>query len=159
LSPAEQRRADPADWWDLLHGRLPAGRSVRLPMLTGSMAPVLPVDAELIIVAPAVDELGVGDVVIFPQDGKLVAHRLVAGLALAGRGGFLQTGDRFSDGAGWLPARAATGLVVGVEVSGEGGARDLRTRAARAEGRRIARANLARWLLDPLRKVVSWGTG
>jgi hypothetical protein len=84
---------------------------VRLPMLTGSMAPRIPVDAELHI-APVRDRpWSTGDVVVFWRDARLVAHRVLLVLGWGPGALVLEKGDR-NPTAGWIRRRDVRGVVV-----------------------------------------------
>jgi hypothetical protein len=86
-------------------------RPVRLPMLTGSMAPRIPLDAELLIAPARGHAWSSGDVVVFWRDSRLVAHRV---LLVLGRGPgalVLEKGDR-NRSAAWIRRRDVRGVVV-----------------------------------------------
>jgi len=112
------RRAAQLDAWLALTGRGPVpGGLVRLPMLSGSMAPALPCGCELVI-----DPLGgararVGDVVVLALDDRLVAHRVLGRRRRRGRRWLLEHGDANLGGA-WQPADRVVGLVVGATTAG-----------------------------------------
>jgi len=127
------------------------GERVTLPMLTGSMVPLIPAGSEIEVEGLAHDHaLAVGDVVVFREGSRLVAHRLLFACPAPAPGWFLQRGDGVSD-AGIIGRRAVCGLVVGVTTAG-GHRHDLRTPAALHHGRRLARRNLYRLALAPLRR-------
>ena len=110
------RRAAQLDAWLALTGRGPVpGGLVRLPMLSGSMAPALPCGCELVI-----DPLGgararVGDVVVLALDERLVAHRVLGWRLRRGQRWLLEHGDANGRGA-WQPAAHVVGLVVGATM-------------------------------------------
>lgn len=84
---------------------------VRLPMLTGSMAPRIPLDAELLI-APVRDHpWSTGDVVVFWRDSRLVAHRVLLVVGWGPGALVLEKGDRNLE-AGWIRRRDVRGVVV-----------------------------------------------
>ena len=158
MGEANQRAAAAAGWWQLFHRRLAVDQQVALPMLSGSMAPDMPVGATLHIAGVTADVCRPGDVVVFRQDDKLVAHRLLAGLPAGGNGGFLQAGD-VPARLGWVSAARIAGLVIAI-TGPDGGTRDLRTPAGRREAERLARRGLARALRKPLEwlrgKAMPW---
>lgn len=92
-SPAQHLDA----WLALTRGSLQPGQTVRLPVLSGSMLPDLPLGALLEIEAARPAECRYGDVVIF-QEGpearkRLVAHRVIGRLGFGSAFLFLQKGD------------------------------------------------------------------
>ena len=116
--PDRQDRPDRQDKQQILEAWLaltgPAdefSEPVHLPMLTGSMAPRIPLDAELLI-APVRDRpWSTGDVVVFWRDAKLVAHRVLLILGWGPGALVLEKGDRNLE-AGWIRRRDVRGVVV-----------------------------------------------
>lgn len=107
------RRAAQLDAWLALSGHAPVpGALVRLPMLTGSMAPALPCGCELVIDPLGAARARVGDVVVLALDDRLVAHRVLAWRLRGGQRWVLEHGDANARGA-WQPADRLVGLVVG----------------------------------------------
>lgn len=115
-----------------------------MPMLSGSMSPYLPVGSTLIIASAAGHAVRTGDVVIFRDGERLIAHRVIWGWPPRQPRQFLQAGDGVSR-VSWVPARGILGLVVGVRLP-DGTARDLRDPAAKRTGARLARRRLLRAL-------------
>jgi len=103
--------------------------TVSLPMLTGSMAPAVPRGARLQIASARRHPFGVGDVVVFERQGRLVAHRLLFALGFGPGTLYLEKGDWNATGGlirrrdvrgvvvGWLPADDAAGTPVAVPGS------------------------------------------
>ncbi len=121
-----------SDWRDLAAGRLEPGRRVRMPVLSGSMMPLLPVGAEVEIETSAGRRPSLGDIVCYREGETLTVHRVL--LRLPGGTWLYQKGDTNPRGA-WIRAEAVVGLVVGV-ARADGVRRDLRAPDARAEARR-----------------------
>lgn len=136
-----------ATQWQLVRRQLPPDQRVVLPMLSGSMAPLLPVGAE-IEVAPVVDpsRIGVGDIVVFRRGERLVAHRLLLSWGLGPNRWFLERGDGVGS-PGRVAARDILGLVVAVQ-DGDDHRTDLRTPRALRTARQSVRRSLRRWLRD-----------
>jgi len=139
----------------LFQKRLEPGEHVTLPMVTGSMAPLIPAGAFIeVVAAPADGRLTVGDVVVFRQGAKLVAHRLLFGCALPAPGWFLQRGDGVSR-IGFVTVGDIVGLVVAVRRAHDG-RHDLTTASARHDALRTARRTLYRlpwsWFRGVFRK-------
>lgn len=91
--------------------------TVSLPMLTGSMAPVIPVGARLQIAAARRRAFGVGSVVVFSRGDKLVAHRLLFGLGIGPGALYLEKGDWNAKG-GLIRRREVRGVVIGWLANG-----------------------------------------
>lgn len=133
---------DPNPWHRLNAGLLDPGERVVVPMLTGSMAPLIPAGSRIEVVAPQADQLDVGQVVVFKQGDRLVAHRLLFGCPLPAPGWFLQRGDGVSQ-AGLVKVSDIVGLVVAVHLE-HGQRHDLTTAEARHQALRTARRTLYR---------------
>ena len=86
--------------------------TVILPMLTGSMAPAIPVGARLVIAAARRRPFGAGHVVVFERGGKLVAHRLLFALGFGPGTLYLEKGD-WNATAGLVRRRQVRGVVTG----------------------------------------------
>ena len=84
---------------------------VRLPMLSGSMAPRIPLDAELLIAPASNRAWSSGDVVVFWRSDRLVAHRVLLILGWGPGAVVVEKGDR-NLGAGWIRRRDVRGVVV-----------------------------------------------
>ena len=98
--------------------------TVSLPMLTGSMAPVIPVGARLQIAAARRRAFGVGSVVVFSRGDKLVAHRLLFALGFGPGALYLEKGDWNATG-GRIRRREVRGVVIGWLAAGAGDAPQL----------------------------------
>ncbi len=71
-------KAQQFDAWLALTGQVPSPEgSVRLPMLSGSMLPAIPVGHILVIEICTHAACRMGDVVVFVEGEHLVAHRLL----------------------------------------------------------------------------------
>ncbi len=146
--PDQPDRTKLLDAWLALAGpSLDFGGTVHLPMLTGSMLPVIPVGCELVIAAAQRRPFGVGDVVIFLRDDRLVAHRILGQLGWGPHALIFEKGDLNAD-AGWIRRRDVRGVVVG-RVPAESGT-ELPPLAPRGiVGRSLrhgVRATLRKWL-------------
>jgi hypothetical protein len=158
LADAADRLDAAAAWWRLSQGRLTPDDRVEMPMMSGSMTPILPVGSALIIAGIRRGECRTGDIVVFHDGERLIAHRLLLGWPPGRARLFLQAGDGVSP-VGWIAARSILGLVTAVRDPDQP-ARDLRLPETRREGVRIARRRLRRLLglrwPGPLRKVQAW---
>lgn len=135
------------DQWLLARRQLAPGTRVMLPMQTGSMAPLLPVGAEIEIdVLADTGRLEIGDIVVFARGSRLVAHRLLLCWGLGADRWFLERGDGVG-APGRVAARDVLGLVVAVHTADDG-RHDLRTPRAHRMARRAVRGSLRRLLSD-----------
>jgi len=131
---------DAVTQWSLLKGTLAPGETAILTIQSGSMTPLMPVGARITIEPTSGDRCTVGDIVVFRQQSRLVAHRLLFGWGHEPGGWFLQRGDGVSP-LGFVRARAILGKVITVEQpSGE--LVDLTTLEARMGGLHAARQSL-----------------
>lgn len=98
------------DAWLALTGQAAAAGPLRLPMLSGSMSPALPVGCVLEIAPADASPVTPGEVVVLARDGRLVAHRVLL-RAGRGRGGWvLEMGDA-NRRACWRPVTDVVGRV------------------------------------------------
>jgi hypothetical protein len=107
-SPLNRQRV--LDVWLGLTGQvaLPKGPLI-LPVLSGSMSPSIPLGCRIEIKPCPADQCRLGDVMVYMDEGRLVAHRL---LWRVGR--FLYTkGDANAFGH-WIGSAQVKGLIVGV---------------------------------------------
>jgi len=137
-----------ATWRDLLGGRLAAGTKVALPVLTGSMMPLLPPGSEVEIALDPAAPAAPGDIVVFREGAGLTAHRVLLAVPLPGGGLLYQKGDANPRGA-WIRRRRVMGLVVAV-TRPDGTRLALDTSQARREGRRGLWRRLRRDVRDRL---------
>jgi hypothetical protein len=129
-------------WHTLLRGRLRRGERVVLPVLSGSMMPLMPIGAVLEIAGSAWHDLRPGDVAVFRDGKSLTAHRVLLSLPLPGRPLLYQKGDALPRGA-WIDARRVVGAVVAVTPP-DGTRLALDDPTARGAAGRLARRYL-RW--------------
>lgn len=144
-----------AGWWRLFNGRLAPDQRVEMPMLTGSMSPLLPVGSTLVIAGASGDACRTGDVVVYRDGERLVAHRLLLGWPPGRARIFLQAGDGVSPVA-WIATAAILGLVIAVRLVDQT-TRDLRQPVAQLEGRRLARRRLRNLIWAPWRGPLERG--
>lgn len=87
-------------WLALTRGDLGPGETVRLPVLSGSMLPDLPLGALLEIEPIRAQQCRIGDVVVFQEtEHRLTAHRIIACWGIGSWRLFLQKGDNNPYGA------------------------------------------------------------
>ncbi|MBE0565419.1 MAG: hypothetical protein IH621_05650 [Krumholzibacteria bacterium] len=120
--------------------------TVSLPLLTGSMAPAIPVGARLLIASAQRRSFGPGDVVVFARDGKLIAHRLLFALGTGSGTLYLEKGD-WNPRGGLIRRRDVRGVVTGWYAPGGDG----RSAVAVPRSRRAAALSVLRALKTLLR--------
>jgi hypothetical protein len=123
-------------WYALLRGRLSPGERVELPVLSGSMAPQLPIGSRLRVEAAGARDSGPGDIIVFSDGHSLTAHRVLLVLRLPRRCLVYQKGDANPRGA-WIDSRRIVGRVVNGDRP-DGGRADFDSSGARREARRLA---------------------
>jgi hypothetical protein len=144
-----------SDWLELFSGNF--DKDLALPILSGSMAFAL-LPGDLLTVRPLEGARAhAGDIVVFRQERKLVAHRLIFAFRLSSFALYLQKGD-----ANRKPERIRPEQIVGrVETARRDGQLILEGAASsRGKGRRIAAKALLRYLAfdapkDLLKRMLS----
>lgn len=131
------------DAWLALTGQIPApDEPVVLPLLSGSMLPAIPVGSHLRIdVAPGTP-CQVGEVAVFLDGERLVAHRVLLVLRAGPWNWLLEKGDA-NDLGRWRRGREIRGRVVGFSRGNESPAGDPTDRAGAS---RSLRRHLRQWL-------------
>jgi hypothetical protein len=124
---------DGARWLDLLVGE--SGGDLRLPMLSGSMAGALLPGDELWVRRSGGRRAHIGDIIVFREPGRLVAHRLIFAFRFKSLRLYIQKGDANAEAS-----RVVEGDIVGIVggASRNGEPIRLRTPEALARGRRKA---------------------
>jgi len=120
-------------WFDLFNGGIEG--EVFLPMLSGSMADaILPGDI-LAIRSMTGEKAHIGDIVVFKEKGKLVAHRLILVFRLFSFSFIVEKGD-----ANKVASLIDAGAIVGiVDSARRNGILVLsRTPEAKERGRRVS---------------------
>lgn len=102
--------AERLDAWLALVKRTAASEDVRLPMLTGSMLPAIPPGATLVITPRSAGPFRRGEVVVFGDEDRLIAHRLLLRLRLPGLNLIFEKGDNNPRG-GWIRPDRIRGVV------------------------------------------------
>lgn len=153
-----QKNDNRLDWLDLQRGTFASGQTVQLPVLSGSMLPLLRPDSLITIEGRRWQACRCGDVIVISSRQKLTAHRLLLKIGLGRRGFLYEKGDLNLFGR-WIAAGKVVGRVVACQTS-DGGSCVLADitdpRTPRAEARRqLVRDALARLLYLP-RKVKKW---
>jgi signal peptidase I len=138
----EGMRKEQAIWLDFLTGA--ASTVSSLPMLSGSMAPYLSPGDLLQVVPIDSAKAHIGDIIVFRESRKLVAHRLIFAFRVFSFALYIEKGD-----ANPMPTMILPGQIVGrVELARREGKLVLeRSREYREEGRRIAARALLRYLI------------
>ncbi len=114
--PDNPDREERLDAWLALTGRTTAPQApVRLPMLSGSMRPAIPVGAFLEVEPATGERCRPGDIVVYRAGDKLVAHRILWRISLGGRRLFFEKGDTNKRGR-WIRGARVCGLVTAFHV-------------------------------------------
>ncbi len=102
-------------WLTLTEGAEYRNETVRLPVLSGSMLPRIPVGSTLVIAPRTAAGVQRGDVIVFQDGDRLVAHRLLLHLHIGPLQVLFQKGDCNARGS-WISANQIKGLVLEVEA-------------------------------------------
>jgi signal peptidase I len=78
LMTEKKRREIIAGWVDLLNGLVPHGGIVELPVLSGSMSPLIKPGSTIRIRSISGKDIHVGDIIVFKEGTTLTTHRLLA---------------------------------------------------------------------------------
>ncbi len=133
MSNEQEKRLDA---WLALTGQIAApAEPVQLPLLTGSMVPAIPVGATLHIVSATAAKCHAGDVVIFVEDERLLAHRVLLVLRAGPWHWLLEKGDANALGK-WRCADTVRGRVIGFELADEPSRGDPANPALASQGLR-----------------------
>ena len=150
---------DRAAWFphyvDVLREHLAGGRSVRLSVSGTSMRPTIHGEATLVVVGGGQMRVGLGDVLVYHDAGRLISHRVMWRRRSASGHAVLTKGDGVTLPPAWVAPSAILGRVAAIET------RDGRQRldgcAARVHGLAIVArawaAYLGPWLARRIRSL------
>jgi signal peptidase I len=142
----ERKRDLTQQWLKLLDGSLQSGATIELPVLSDSMLPVFGMGRHIKIQRVPWNTCAAGDIIVFRENRRLTAHRLLFVVRTGRRCYFYQKGDANAFGH-FIRAERVVGRVV--EYQDETGSyRNLSSIAAR----RAKRVEALRQLLR-----VVWG--
>lgn len=115
VNPSRHNQEDLLTAWLTLTGSAePGNKPVRLPVLSGSMLPMIPPGATLVIAPCTSSGVKRGDVVVFQDGDRLVAHRLLLQFHIGPLHVLFQKGDGNPHGS-WLSPNQVKGKVLNVE--------------------------------------------
>jgi len=98
-------------WLRLKYGSLQPGETVTLPVLSGSMLPLLVPGRDIKIQGVSYRDSTKGDIIVYKDNNRLSAHRLLLRLRIRGKDYIFQKGDAIDFGS-WIPAGQVVGIVV-----------------------------------------------
>ncbi|MFC1591025.1 S26 family signal peptidase [Thermodesulfobacteriota bacterium] len=99
--------------WEKLYNRK---QSAWLTVLSGSMRPLIPVDAKVLVQKVPIDAIGFGDIILFKKDDVLMSHWVIGILKQAEKRSFLQQGT-LSSTPGLVREDLVLGKVVCVQTA------------------------------------------
>jgi signal peptidase I len=137
----KQTRAEKEYWLTLLTGKNKGEKSYTLPVLSGSMYPLLKPGDRLVIAPVNWKKCHIGDIIVFREEHHLVAHRLLFRYNIRERVILYQKGDSMPCGAFIRPGQIV-GKALAVIAGGQTGCRYFnRPRQQRCQAHReLARA-------------------
>lgn len=98
-------------WLRLKYDSLQPGETVTLPVLSGSMLPLLVPERIIKIQGVSYRDCVKGDIIVYKDNNRLSAHRLLLRLRIRGKDYIFQKGDAIDFGS-WIPAGQVVGIVV-----------------------------------------------
>ncbi len=157
LTPKNHREQLLDSWLALMEDAPAPEGPLRLPVLSGSMVPDIPVGSMAHIEKATARQCRPGQVIVYRDKDRLVVHRVLLRLGWGAFLLFYEKGDANSTG-GWIKSNQIKGLVVAVGLLNEEGPQKLLPNPKRA------RASLGddlryRILFIPRRiKSLLWGS-
>ncbi len=97
-------------WLDLIHGLVPPGDSIELPVLTGSMSPLIMPGYTILIRSCTTSEPRAGDIIVFKEGNSLTTHRLLIRLSFGKSSILYQKGDANQFGK-WIRSDRVVGVI------------------------------------------------
>ena len=144
----EDRMESLQSWWDLCHRRLDTDTIIRLPMLSGSMRPLLAPGTEIAIKPATWRDCQPGDIAVLHLGDNLTAHRLLLILTVGDRALCFQKGDMNPRGK-WIGGRHIVGMVT-ESTDDAGSPHEYTSRGARELARQLASTRLRATCIDSL---------
>lgn len=103
-----------SDWIDLINGALRPNEIVELPVLSGSMMPILQPGKHIKIKYMPPYEIKTGDIIIFKDNNLLTAHRALMKISIANKVFIYQKGDTNRFGS-WITGEKIIGTVISAQ--------------------------------------------
>ncbi len=100
-------------WFNLINGMVPHGEIVELPVLTGSMSPLIMPGYTISIRSCSANKIKPGDVIVFKDGNSLTTHRFLIRLPLGKRQVIYQKGDANRFGK-WIRSERVVGVIDGI---------------------------------------------
>jgi signal peptidase I len=107
---------DKKKWFDLYSGNLDSDSIIELPVLSGSMSPLLPIGSMVRIKAASFSQVRFGDIIAFREGGSITMHRLLIRFRLFSKKIVYQKGDANQLGR-FITAGSIVGIAIGVIYS------------------------------------------
>jgi hypothetical protein len=99
------------EWLKAYYGKPAEEDSIILPVISGSMEPVLEIGSKIKFMCISWKQCRNGDIIVFKDKKGLIAHRLLFRLCFLSKGFFFQKGDVDRFGR-WIRAESVVGVVV-----------------------------------------------
>jgi signal peptidase I len=103
-----------SDWFDLLNGLIPYGGVIELPVLSGSMMPLIMPGKNIKIRSVSGNNVRVGDVIVFKDGKSLTMHRVLARIPFGSFALLYQKGDASQFGS-WIRHERVVGIVTAIQ--------------------------------------------
>lgn len=136
----KKRRETIADWVDLINGLVPYGRTVELPVLSGSMSPLIKPGSTIRIRSASARNIHAGDVIVFYEKNSLTTHRLLMRIPPWGGSLLYQKGDANRFGS-WIRGSRVVGVVDAI-LDETGACHDISSLTSKIESVRDSRRQI-----------------
>jgi hypothetical protein len=140
-------------WIAAAFGFLRPGHSITLPILSGSMGPHLPPGGTIRVLGCPWSEAISGDVVVFREGFRLVAHRQLFRLSVGTHAVVYQKGDANSLG-GFVVGKQVVGVVT--EARDARGSLTYSRSPKRGQARLLARQQVLQVVGFPLKRMIGF---
>ncbi len=135
-----------SDWLNLLDGNYDDKEVIELPVITGSMMPLIIPGKMIRIKCIKEPDISVGDIIVFKKGKEITSHRLIVKIRLCKKTYLYQKGDSMRFGE-WINVQQVVGIVDSVQ-DGKGNFISLITSGKKKEGRDLAVRQLFRTFLN-----------
>ncbi len=149
MHKAEQdRKRIVAGWFDLINGLIPDGKVIELPVLSGSMAPLIMPGKKVLICSCPGRASRTGDIIVFKEGNSLTMHRILVRLPFGGASLLYQKGDASQFG-NWIRHERVVGIVTAFQDD-TGTYTDISHHAAKKKAKREAFRQIIRTIWNAM---------
>jgi len=106
----QEKQRTISQWLDLINGLIPHGDIIELPVLSGSMSPLIMPGFTIFIRACSAHEVRTGDIIVFKEVNSLTTHRVLIRIHFGRCSILYQKGDANRFGK-WIRTDRVVGVV------------------------------------------------